>query len=411
MGYAILRIAKRKTARSAAAMSVHALRETPVPNAIAGAPPPEVIAGATTTAEVMTRLKAGIAQAKAQGGPQGFTKASVPVLDILVTTSSDDPKRMGKAGQDDYFKRALSFIAKKFGGMANILTAAIHRDETTPHMQVLVMPLDRDTNRFAASAMLGGPKGLSALQDEFHAEAGKPHGLRRGIKGSKAKHVPVKQFYAAMNAGETPPKLVMVPPAPGMVDRLKPGYKDKKKAHDDAVAANVKIYKRLEVQAKNGRMMHPKMIEREAERYREMVRQEALLATQKAEAYAAKSEARHELEKVQKKMDDITEATQEMRVQANAVDRLWEKAGAKVLDKWTVHMAPEMVKRVARELNIELVEGKPLLDQMRRQGRGATLIECAERLDKTLDGILHPHVYQGQAEREIQRHRGPTPGR
>lgn len=407
MGYAILRIAKRKTTRSAAAMSVHAFRETPVPNAIAGAPPPEVIAGATTTAEVMAKLKAGIAHAKTHGGPQGFTKASVPVLDILVTTSAEDPKRMGKAGQDDYFKRALSFIAAKFGGMANILTAAIHRDETTPHMQVLVMPLDRETNRFAAAKMIGGPKGLSALQDAFHADVGKRHGLKRGEKGSKARHVPVKQLYAAMNEGMDAPKFQSVPPAPGMVDRLKPGYQEKKKAREDALAANAKIRKKIEQQAKTGRMMHPEMVARQAERYRENVRQEALLATQKTEAYAAKSEARNELERVQKKLDVIIEATHEMRLQSQAVDRLWEKAGAKVLDKWTPHMAPEMVKRVAAQLGIELVAGKPLLDQMRRQGRGSTLIECAERLDKALDGALHVHVQSGQAQRDIERPKPP----
>ena len=167
MGYSIFRIAKRKTQRSAAAMSAHALREVEVPNAVAGAPRPEVLAGARTTPELLTHLRAGVVQAKALGGPQGITKASVQVLDLLVTTSAADTARMGKAEMDAYFRLALEFIAAKFGGMANILTAAIHRDETTPHMQVLVMPLDRETNRFSSSKMIGGPAGMSKLQDTF----------------------------------------------------------------------------------------------------------------------------------------------------------------------------------------------------------------------------------------------------
>lgn len=260
MGYAILRVAKRKTGSSAAAMSRHALREDAVPNAIPGAPKPEVLVGAATTPELMAKLHAGIALAKQKGGSQGFTKASTPVLDILVATSADDPARMGKAGQDDYFKRALKFIARQFGGMENILTAAIHRDETTPHMQVLVMPLDRTTHRFAASKMIGGPKGLSAMQDGFWEACGKPHKLNRGEKGSRAAHVPVKKLYSAMNAGAEIPKLLDVPPAPGMTDRLLGGYAAKKNAHDDALAKNAEMRKRLAEQAKTGRMMHPAMI-------------------------------------------------------------------------------------------------------------------------------------------------------
>jgi len=384
-------------------MSVHALREVEVPNAITGAPKPEVLAGATTTPELMQRLKDGIALAKAQGGPQGFTKASVPVLDILVTTSRDDPARMGKAGQDSYFRKALDFLAEKFGGMANILTAVIHRDETTPHLSVLLMPLDRTTHRFSAAKMIRGPKGLSELQDEFHLQVGKQHGLLRGEKGSTAQHVPVRQLYAAMNAGESPPKLVPVPNAPGMVDRLKPGYADKKRAHEVAIALNKKTYARLEKQAKTGRMLHPKMIERQAERYRAAVHLEASTKDNLVKA-AAIRKASAEDRKVAHELATIArKAESDMIELAQTADRRWEKGGASVLDKWTRTMAPEMVARVAKQLGIELVAGRPLLDQMRRQGRGSTLIECADRLDRAIDGTLHGHVYSGQAQRDIDR--------
>jgi hypothetical protein len=252
-----------------------------------------VLAGAKTTPELMAKLHAGIALAKLKGGPQGYTKASTPVLDILVTTSADDTKRMGKAGQDDYFRRALTFIADKFGGMDNVLTAAIHRDETTPHMQVLVMPLDRTTSRFSASKMIGGPVDLSQLQDAFHQACGEPHGLLRGEKGSRAQHVPVKHLYAAMGAGGEVPTFVPVPPAPGMTDRLKPGYAAKKQAHADALAANETARKKLAGQAKTGRMMHPAMIARQAEKYRETVRLAAVVkgAQTSAEADLAKAQA------------------------------------------------------------------------------------------------------------------------
>ncbi len=378
-------------------MSRHALRETEVPNAVAGAPRPEVLAGAKTTPELMAKLHAGIALAKLKGGPQGYTKASTPVLDILVTTSADDTKRMGKAGQDDYFRRALTFIADKFGGMDNVLTAAIHRDETTPHMQVLVMPLDRTTSRFSASKMIGGPVDLSQLQDAFHQACGEPHGLLRGEKGSRAKHVPVKHLYAAMNAdGGEVPAFVPVPPAPGMTDRLRPGYAEKKQAHADALAKNEATRKKLAAQAKTGRMMHPELVARNAEKYREGVRLAAVVK-------GAQTSAEADLAKAQAVALATRNDLREVQAQVQAADGFWTKSGAQMLDKWTATMAPEMVQRVARALNIELVAGKSLLDQMRRQGRGQTLLACAQLLDKTLDGAMQEVVEKGPVERSRER--------
>jgi hypothetical protein len=380
MGYAIFRVAKRKTGSSVAAMSRHALRETAVPNAIAGGPKPEVLAGARSTQELMQALHAGIAQAKALGGSQGFTKASTPVLDILVTTSADDAGRIGKAGQDDYFRRGLAYIAQAFGGRANILTACVHRDETTPHLQVLVMPLDRETNRFAASKMIGGPVGLSEHQDKFHEAAGKPHGLLRGEKRSRAKHVPVRALYAAMNAGHDAPKAVEVPPAPGMIDRLKPDYLAKKKAHEDALAANAAQREKLLAQAKAGRMMHPALMARQAERYRENVRREDLVkASQAAAAWDRK--AAEAAKAVQVDILHWQQASEaETRLLAQGADRMWEKSGAQLLDKFSRHWSPEFVGRLARHLKIELVVGKPVLDQIRRAGVANSMIAAANRV-------------------------------
>lgn len=391
-------------------MLVHALREKPVANAIEGAPPPVVLHGATSTAEAMATLKATIAQAKEKGGAQGFTKASTPVLDILVTTSHADMQRLTLPEQNDYFKRALKFIAQTFGGLENILTAAIHRDETTTHMQVLVMPFERTTNRFAASKMIGGPGGLSKLQDGFWEACGKPHGLMRGEKGSKAKHVPVKVLYAQMAKGQEPPKLMEVPPELGMTERLKPGYTDKKAANDLARAAAMKHNenerKRLNDQAKRGRMMSPQLIEKQADKYRQNVRLEQMLKAEKATVQADKADAAKDRAVAEVTLKQVKQATNEMQLQAQTADGMWTKSGAQTLDKWSRYMKPEMVERAAKALGIELLPGKPLIDQMRKQGVGTTLQECATRLDKVLDGVLAGHVGGGGAQSDIERHRG-----
>lgn len=391
-------------------MLVHALREKPVANAVEGAPPPVVLAGATSTAEAMIKLRATIAQAKEKGGAQGFTKASTPVLDILVTTSHADMQRLTLPEQNDYFKRALKFIAETFGGLENILTAAIHRDETTAHLQVLVMPFERTTNRFTASKMLGGPAGLSKLQDGFWEACGKPHGLMRGEKGSKAKHVPVRVLYAQMANGQEPPKLVEVPPALGMTERLKPGYSEKKAANDLARAAamkhNADERKRLNDQAKRGRMMSPQLVAQQADKYRRNVALEKTLKTQQATISTDKAAAAKDRAVAAETLQRVQHATQELQVQARAADGAWTKSGAQMLDKWSKLMKPEMVTRAAKALGIELVPGKPLIDQMRKQGVGASLQDCATRLDKALDGIMTQHITSGDAQRAIERHRG-----
>jgi len=400
MGYAIFRIAKRKTGSSAAAMSRHALREVDVPNAVAGAPRPQVLTGARTTAELMQRLRAGITWAKAHGGRQGFTKASTPVLDILVTTSADDAARMGKAGQDEYFKRALRFIAEKFGGRENVLLAAVHRDEMTPHMQVLVMPLDRVTNRFAASQMIGGPMGLSAMQDAFWAACGEPHGLLRGQKGSRAKHVPIKHLYQAMEAGAKVPQYVDVPPAPGMTDRLKSDYATKKAAHEDAIAENERIKKKIAALAKTGKMMHPKMIARQAERYREAVRLESINKTQADQAASDKQSAQQLYQastNLEKQAKDLLKATIEVEDKTEL---------AKLLDKSTKKWSREYVSQLAQKLGIDLVAGKPLLDQIRRAGKAQTMLGAFQLIERLDPDAVAQVQRMAPTQQQVPRERG-----
>ncbi|WP_414811527.1 plasmid recombination protein [Paracoccus sanguinis] len=74
-------------------------------------------------------------------------------------------------------------------GKENVLSAVIHRDEATPHMTVMTIPLD-DRGK------------LSAMQTDFAERVGKPHGLERGVQGSKATHERVKSAYAHLNDPE-----------------------------------------------------------------------------------------------------------------------------------------------------------------------------------------------------------------
>ena len=255
----------------------HALREDVPANAIEGAPRPELLAGQATAREGMQCVRQAVQEAK---DAKKWQKSVKPVLDVLVTFSRDDLARLSKADQDAYFADALRFVGKAFGGDQNVLAAVVHRDESTPHMQVLMLAQHAD-KRLSSSRYMGNRANLSALQDDFHAAVGAKYGLQRGQKRSAAKHVPVRALYGAMNAGAEPPSFKEVPPEPSMGERLRMNGYDKEaraKARQEALDHNNAERKRVMQQAEFGRQLHPSLVAHQAARYREAIRQ-ADLAT------------------------------------------------------------------------------------------------------------------------------------
>ena len=254
MGYAILRMEPR-TIQGTAAMLRHALREAPVPNAEPGAEPPQVLAGHGTAQAGMAVLRGMVEDCKAA---KRWQKSIKPVVDVLVTFSRDDGQRLDKHQQDRYFRDALDFLNARYGA-ENVLCAAIHRDETTSHLQVLIAAR-HEGGRLSSSKLMGNRTALSALQDEFHESVAKPYGLLRGEKRTNAKHVPVRALYAAMNAGAEPPDFRPVPPELTMGERLRlNGYQkeERERERQQAIEHNNQQRELLTRQAADGRKLHP----------------------------------------------------------------------------------------------------------------------------------------------------------
>jgi len=209
MNYAIFRLQKR-TLRQASAMARHALREMPTPNADPSRLRENTIVGPRRASEVMELIRS-------RTEPLMRRKDAVRCVELFIGASNEAMTAMTPRQQDQYFGDALTWAASVFGGdRENIVFAALHRDETTPHLQVLLTPIVDGS--LAANRVIGGPAGLSRLQDEFAQQVGSKHGLRRGEKGSRAKHTSVRQFYAAIEAAgadDALPKRVPVPPVPG----------------------------------------------------------------------------------------------------------------------------------------------------------------------------------------------------
>ena len=99
----------------------------------------------------------------------------------------------------NYRKAVLDKIEAQKFGKQNIISAVVHMDEATPHMHLCFVPLTED-GRLSSKELIGGPKGLSTLQDQFYVHMHNKYlDLTRGLPSriSKRTHIPVYMFKNA----------------------------------------------------------------------------------------------------------------------------------------------------------------------------------------------------------------------
>ncbi|MFN6496202.1 MAG: MobV family relaxase [Nostoc sp. DedQUE01] len=82
--------------------------------------------------------------------------------------------------------------------------AELHLDEATPHIHAYIVPINDKTKQLSHKEMFGGDGRvgsikLSKLQDSYAATLA-PLGIERGVKGSKATHTKIKEYYQAVNS-------------------------------------------------------------------------------------------------------------------------------------------------------------------------------------------------------------------
>ena len=196
MPHAIARIAKLKSG-NVGASEKHTKRERETPNA-----DPEIdnirFIGQLDTAnspslETIVRERIG---------NQTIRKNAVLCVEMLLTASPEyfRPQDPGKAGYyepqklADFRTAVHGWLDSKYGD--RIVRAELHLDEATPHVHAYLVPLD-ERGKLNCRGLFGGRQKLSQFQDSY-AEAMSPLGLERGIKGSRARHTTVKQYYAAV---------------------------------------------------------------------------------------------------------------------------------------------------------------------------------------------------------------------
>lgn len=191
MNKAIIRIQKLKSAHSVRRSLDHTLREKDTPNADPDKSGMNSFS-IKSTAEAMSKFNEMM--------PDKIRKNGVVCVEFLITASPEAMQNKTRAEQDAYFNDAFRFIGDKHG-RENVLMGAIHRDETTPHAVLYVVPKD-ERGKLNCRAFYGEKNALTKLQDEFSEQVGAKHGLERGQKRSKAHHKTIRQYYTNANEFE-----------------------------------------------------------------------------------------------------------------------------------------------------------------------------------------------------------------
>lgn len=191
--FTVLRIAKLKTWGAIAATDKHNARERETPNA-----------DHERTAE--NRLLLGSPDISAHDATkealasQRIRKNAVLGVEMLISASPEyfRPGNPDKAGSYDserleaWTAATVQWLQERYGG--RIKRATLHLDEATPHMHVVMVPLD-DNGKLNCRALFGGSRQtLSDLQTDY-AKAVAPLGIQRGIANSRATHQKVSQYY------------------------------------------------------------------------------------------------------------------------------------------------------------------------------------------------------------------------
>ena len=210
--YAIFGFAKLKTSSNIQGVIEHMTRQRYTPNAddrkndILINPPP------------LSELEEEISLYRPR-------KNAVLAYDVLLAASPEWFVGRSEWEIQQWERDSLQWACDTFG-RDNVKGCIGHRSETTPHLQLIIIP--EHQGRLCASHYTGTRQKLRDLWTSY-GEAMRKFGLARGQEYSIAEHKDIKSYYADVAEGERKAKRVKVKPehlpSPGLLDRADPkGY-------------------------------------------------------------------------------------------------------------------------------------------------------------------------------------------
>lgn len=146
---------------------------------------------------VEARIAAGLTATNKDGTAKKLRADAVKMVDIVCAASGDFMAGLTADRQREYFKDCLDWIKGRFGA-ANVVSAVVHMDETTPHLHVCVVPIT-EKGRLSAKEFMDGRAKLRGIQDGYWAGVSRKWGLERGekVELTKRAHLNVADFKAS----------------------------------------------------------------------------------------------------------------------------------------------------------------------------------------------------------------------
>ncbi len=187
--FAIFRQRKLRSSFAIAAASAHNLRLRKFD---------ETVKWPEFTAKNVVFGKNPLGEFKTKTIGQKIRKNAIYAVELFMGFS---PEMAGHVHEGQFGKVCEEWVDRVFPGMR--VQIALHRDEATPHLHCILIPLTKDGQLNYKHApvelgdgkewKMGGKFTFNALQTSFAKEVER-FGLTRGIEGSRAEHVPPRDF-------------------------------------------------------------------------------------------------------------------------------------------------------------------------------------------------------------------------
>lgn len=159
-------------------------------------------------------------------------KNAVLALEVVTTFSREDVEHVDiekwKKDQVEWLRKTFNPNQEQYGD--NVISVMFHGDEAgNVHCHSIVIPID-DKGKLNCSYFLDGRTKLIEMQDSYGQMMMQNHQLKRGLKGTVAKHEDIKRFYAQANQA-----LAQEGPAVGKVNGRKETADEYKLRSDEVI--------------------------------------------------------------------------------------------------------------------------------------------------------------------------------
>lgn len=92
-------------------------------------------------------------------------KNSVVLYSNIITIPKEEADKMTDEEHQKYFKSCYEYFCDRYG-KENVMSAKVHLDETTPHMHLHFMPVNKENGKLQARTVMG-PKALREIHDQL----------------------------------------------------------------------------------------------------------------------------------------------------------------------------------------------------------------------------------------------------